>query len=134
MVPFFTRTFYLSNITRQIPQTPLRFFAGGRAVIQGDIIMKKWSKLDNAAKIFPSTIEQSETRVFRFYCQLTEDVDPEALQQAVDQAILQFPQFLNCLLYTSVRRIYYKTSQCLRYFLLSFNISSKISIISVISR
>ncbi len=66
-------------------------------MIQGDIIMKKWSKLDNAAKIFPSTIEQSETRVFRFYCQLTEDVDPEALQQAVDQAILQFPQFLKIL-------------------------------------
>ena len=59
--------------------------------------MKKWNKLDNAAKIFPSTIELSETRVFRFYCELTEDVQPEALQQAVEQAVKQFPQFLKIL-------------------------------------
>lgn len=55
--------------------------------------MKKWSKLDNAAKIFPSTVEQSETRVFRIYCELKEDVCPDVLQQAVEQAIRQFPQF-----------------------------------------
>lgn len=59
--------------------------------------MKKWNKLDNAAKIFPATIEQSETRVFRFYCELHEDVQPEALQQAVDQAVKQLPQFLKIL-------------------------------------
>ena len=33
---------------------------------------KSWSRLDNAAKIFPSTIEKTDTRVFRFYCELTE--------------------------------------------------------------
>lgn len=55
--------------------------------------MKKWSKLDNAAKIFPSTVENSETRVFRIYCELKEDVCPEALQSAVEQALKQFPQF-----------------------------------------
>ncbi len=59
--------------------------------------MKKWNKLDNAAKIFPATIEQSETRVFRFYCELNEDVQPEVLQQAVDQAVKQLPQFLKIL-------------------------------------
>lgn len=59
--------------------------------------MKKWNKLDNAAKIFPATIEQSETRVFRFYCELKEDVVPEVLQQAVDQAVVQLPQFLKIL-------------------------------------
>lgn len=59
--------------------------------------MKKWNKLDNAAKIFPSTIELSETRVFRFYCELKEDIQPEALQQAVEQAVQQFPQFLKIL-------------------------------------
>lgn len=64
---------------------------------QGEPNMKKWNKLDNAAKIFPSTIEQSETRVFRFYCQLTKDVQPEALQQAVDRAVRQFPHFLKIL-------------------------------------
>lgn len=60
-------------------------------------MMKTWKKLDNAAKIFPSTIEQSETRVFRFYCELTQEVDPDALQQAVDQAVCQFPHFLKIL-------------------------------------
>lgn len=59
--------------------------------------MKKWNKLDNAAKIFPATIEQSETRVFRFYCELKEDVQPKVLQQAVDQAVKQLPQFLKIL-------------------------------------
>ncbi len=59
--------------------------------------MQKWNKLDNVAKIFPSTIELSETRVFRFYCELTEDIQPEALQKAVDQAVVQFPQFLKIL-------------------------------------
>lgn len=59
--------------------------------------MKKWNKLDNAAKIFPSTIELSETRVFRFYCELTEDIQPQVLQQAVEQAVKQFPQFLKIL-------------------------------------
>lgn len=59
--------------------------------------MRNWKKLDNAAKIFPSTIEQSETRVFRFYCELNEDVDPQALQEAVCQAVKQFPHFLKIL-------------------------------------
>lgn len=59
--------------------------------------MKKWNRLDNAAKIFPSTIELSETRVFRFYCELKEDIDPAALQKAVEQAVRQFPQFLKIL-------------------------------------
>ena len=59
--------------------------------------MKKWNKLDNAAKIFPATIEQSETRVFRFYCELTQEIQPEILQQAVDRALIQLPQFQNIL-------------------------------------
>lgn len=59
--------------------------------------MKNWKKLDNAAKIFPSTIEQSETRVFRFYCELNENVNPQALQDAVCQAVKQFPHFLKIL-------------------------------------
>lgn len=65
-----------------------------RFYFPGDLyIMKKWSKLDNAAKIFPSTVEQSETRVFRIYCELKDDVCPDTLQKAVEQAIRQFPHF-----------------------------------------
>lgn len=55
--------------------------------------MKKWDKLDNAAKIFPSTVESSETRVFRVYCELNEEVCPNTLQQAVELAVKQLPQF-----------------------------------------
>lgn len=53
-----------------------------------------WSRLDNAAKIFPSTSERTDTRVFRFSCQLNEPVVPELLQQAVDAAADSFPQYL----------------------------------------
>lgn len=53
-----------------------------------------WSRLDNVAKAFPPTSEKSDTRVFRFGCQLTEDVDPEALQRAVDKIIINYPHFL----------------------------------------
>lgn len=53
-----------------------------------------WSRLDNAAKIFPSSTESTDTRVFRFTCQLTEPVVPELLQKAVDAASESFPQFL----------------------------------------
>ncbi len=54
-----------------------------------------WRRLDNAAKIFPSTSEKTDTRVFRFSCELTEPVDPETLQKAADKAIKDFPHFLS---------------------------------------
>ena len=54
---------------------------------------KSWSRLDNAAKIFPSTIEKTDTRVFRFYCELTEEVKPKILQSAVEYTLEIFPNF-----------------------------------------
>ncbi len=54
----------------------------------------KWSRLDNAAKIFPSTMEKADTRVFRFSCELTGEVDPRLLQQAVEVASESFPGYL----------------------------------------
>ena len=56
---------------------------------------KWWRKLDNAAKVFPSTVKKSDTRVFRFSAFLHEDVEPTALQAAVDAAITEFPIFLS---------------------------------------
>ena len=44
----------------------------------------KWRKLDNAALAFPLVTGKDDTRVFRFYCELKEEVDPELLQQALD--------------------------------------------------
>ncbi|MBQ5332248.1 MAG: hypothetical protein J6K92_03165 [Oscillospiraceae bacterium] len=52
-----------------------------------------WSRLDNAAKIFPSTVEKSDTRVFRFSCELNDDIDPELLQKAADRAAESYPTF-----------------------------------------
>lgn len=50
-----------------------------------------WWRLDNAAKIFPSTSSAHDSKVFRFFCELEEDVEPAALQTALDKTIEQFP-------------------------------------------
>jgi len=51
----------------------------------------KWSRLDNAAKIFPSNSNAKDSKVFRFFCELWEPVDPVILQAALDEALEQFP-------------------------------------------
>lgn len=54
---------------------------------------KAWHRLDNAAKIFPPTSEKADTKVFRFTCELFEDVEEKLLQSALDLAIEDFPDF-----------------------------------------
>lgn len=54
-----------------------------------------WSRLDNAAKLFPSTSEKTDTRVFRFSCELYENIDIITLQEAVDIAADNYPVFLS---------------------------------------
>ncbi len=58
---------------------------------------KKWYKLDNAAKIFPPTSTKRDPKVFRFSCELYEDVDKECLQKALDKTIEEYPVFLSSL-------------------------------------
>jgi hypothetical protein len=58
---------------------------------------KPWSRLDNAAKIFPPTSSRQDTKVFRFTCELARQVDPEALQLALDRTIKEFPLFRSVL-------------------------------------
>ena len=58
---------------------------------------RRWYRLDNAAKIIPSTAHGYDTRVFRISCTMTEEVDPACLQEALDRTILDFPHF-NCVL------------------------------------
>lgn len=53
----------------------------------------EWNKLDNAAKIFPPTTNEKDTKVFRFVCELKEDVDKELLQEALEKTILLFPMY-----------------------------------------
>ena len=51
----------------------------------------KWSRLENAAKIFPSTTSREDTKVFRFTCELTEMVQEAPLQAALEETLEFFP-------------------------------------------
>ncbi|MDF2676350.1 MAG: hypothetical protein K0Q97_643 [Bacillota bacterium] len=53
----------------------------------------EWSKLDNAAKIFPANSIKSDTKVFRFACELKEEVNKDILQKALNITIEDFPLF-----------------------------------------
>lgn len=53
-----------------------------------------WSRLDNAAKIFPPTSHGSDTGVFRLSCEFTEPVAPDVLQEALDRTLMQYPHLL----------------------------------------
>lgn len=54
---------------------------------------RPWSRLDNAAKIFPPTSGKRDPKVFRFACELTEPVQPGPLQQALDRTLEIFPGY-----------------------------------------
>ena len=56
-----------------------------------------WYKLDNAAKIIPSSVEGADTRVMRLVCELKEPVEPELLQEALDLTMPEYPH-MNCCL------------------------------------
>ena len=55
--------------------------------------VSEWNKLDNAAKIFPPNSKNSDTKVFRFACELYEPVDKNVLQNALDITIEAFPLY-----------------------------------------
>ena len=54
-----------------------------------------WRSLDNAAKLFSAASSPKDTRVFRFYCELKEEVKEEILQEALNQTIQKDPVFLS---------------------------------------
>ena len=54
-----------------------------------------WRSLDNAAKLFSAASSPKDTRVFRFYCDLKEEVKEEILQEALNQTIQKYPVFLS---------------------------------------
>lgn len=68
-----------------------------------------WYKLDNAAKIVPSTARGANTRVFRITCELKEEVDKNTLQTALDETIEEFP-FFNCVLHRGIFWYYLEDS------------------------
>ena len=56
-----------------------------------------WRKLDNAAQAFPAATGKKDTRVFRLYCELKEDVIEEVLQKAVEQTLEKYPLYCSVL-------------------------------------
>lgn len=54
---------------------------------------KGWYRLDTAALIFPATMNTNWSNVFRLSATLNEEVDPEVLQQAVNDLQNRFPGF-----------------------------------------
>ena len=52
----------------------------------------EWIRLDNAAKIFPPTTNEKDTKVFRL-SELNEQVDKDILQQALDKTMIHFPLY-----------------------------------------
>lgn len=59
--------------------------------------VRSWSRLDNAAKIFPPTSSKGDSKVFRFVCELREPVDAGVLQQALEKTVKRFPFYLSVL-------------------------------------
>lgn len=55
--------------------------------------MKRWYKLDNAAKIFPPTTDQYDTKTFRFCVALKENIDKEILLKALTETLKDYPIF-----------------------------------------
>lgn len=57
----------------------------------------KWKRLDNAAKIFPPTSTDKDTKVFRFALELYEYVESDILQEALDVTMESFPFYMTVL-------------------------------------
>lgn len=57
------------------------------------LMLNKWNKLDNAAKIFPAASTKKETQVFRLSCELFEDINPKILEEALYETIKNFPVY-----------------------------------------
>lgn len=57
----------------------------------------EWTRLDNAAKIFPPTSNERDTKVFRFVCELKDEIEQDILQEAVNKTMLLFPFYRSVL-------------------------------------
>lgn len=51
----------------------------------------RWMRLDNAAKIYPAARSQRWSNVFRLSASLTEEIDTQILQSALDVTVRRFP-------------------------------------------
>lgn len=58
---------------------------------------KKRRKLDNIALAFPVAAGKKDSRVFRIYCELKEPVEPQLLQNALENVRRHYPMFQSVL-------------------------------------
>lgn len=54
----------------------------------------EWYKLDNAAKVYPSSSSNEYSTLFRFAAVMKERVDGKILQQALDDLVPRFPTLM----------------------------------------
>ncbi len=54
---------------------------------------RKWQQVDNVANAFLATYNNRDTRVMRVACTLKEEIDPQILQEALDETVRIRPQF-----------------------------------------
>ncbi len=67
----------------------------------------KWLRLDNSAKIFPMMADKQNQNLFDIFIRLTEDVDKDLLQRALEITIKRFPS-LNVMLKKGVFWFYFE--------------------------
>lgn len=60
------------------------------------LFKRKWSKLDNASKIFLAARSSRDSKVFRLTCECIDEVDPILLDQALQASYDEFPLFHYC--------------------------------------
>lgn len=70
----------------------------------------EWTKLDNAAKIFPPISSERDTKVFRFVCELKDEVNQDILQEAANNTLVLFP-FYRVVLRRGVFWYYFEGSE-----------------------
>ena len=61
------------------------------------IILSKWYRLDNAAKIFPPSRNKYDAKIFRFSVSLNEKIKKKILEQALIKNLEEFPIFKSVL-------------------------------------
>ena len=54
---------------------------------------KDWYRLDNAGVLYTALQKERYSAIYRFSALMTEQVDPIALQRAVDKTMPRFPSF-----------------------------------------
>lgn len=62
-------------------------------IMKNEMFEREWFRLDNAAKIYPAAKSSKWNAVFRMAAVMKQEVDPEKLQQALEDIIDRFPSF-----------------------------------------